>query len=580
MLRKTLIMLTYLLAAIAQPASAQDSIEGSWAGTLDIAGQMTLRVLVDVERDDGGLLTGTLDSPDQNAFDIPLENVALLNGAFSFSIASIGARYEGRWDEEALGWQGLFVQAGQTFPLLLTAAVETERPEPVQLPAQWDIPDDEALAALFDTRIAGRGGAGMVAGIVTPDGTRVIARSPADNASFNGDTVFEIGSMTKVFTALLLADMALTGEVSLDDPVEDYLPDGGTMPRRAGAQITLRHLAMHTSGLPRLPENMPYGDVDDPYADYTQAHLLDFLASYQLPRDIGSEYEYSNFGTGLLGYVLARAAGGDFTNDFEALVRIRILQKLGMKDTAITLSADQQARFAIPHDPYARPTSPWHLPSLGGAGALRSSANDMLIFLAAALDPQSPIGPAMALTLSERLGPADGPQTALGWMVMHPPSGEILHHGGGTGGFRTHMAVQPETGRAVVVLTNAAIEPSASDMAMHIIAGIPLAPEVPVPPPPAPVADRQEIVLSVQQLDHVTGTYQIAPGAVMVVAREGDGLTAQLTGQPAFPIFATAPLEFYWKVVEAQVAFAEQEGAVTGAILFQNGREIPMEKIQ
>ena len=186
----------------------------------------------------------------------------------------------------------------------------------------------------------------MVLGVLEPAGTRIVARGPAGAPAFDAGTVFEIGSMTKVFTALLLADMALKGEIALDDPVEKYLPDGATMPVRNGKAITLRHLTMQNSGLPRLPDNMPYADPEDPYADYTEQNLLDFLAGYELPRDPGAEYEYSNLGVGLLGHVLARAAG----KDYETLLRERILDPLGMDDTAIALSPAMQARFATPHD--------------------------------------------------------------------------------------------------------------------------------------------------------------------------------------------------------------------------------------
>ena len=264
------------------------------------------------------------------------------------------------------------------------------------------------------------------------------------------------------------------------------------MPVRNGKAITLRHLTMQNSGLPRLPDNMPYADPEDPYADYTEQNLLDFLAGYELPRDPGAEYEYSNLGVGLLGHVLARAAG----KDYETLLRERILDPLGMDDTAIALSPAMQARFATPHDPFMRPTKPWALPSLAGAGAMRSTAGDMLKFLAAALHPASPLAPAMAMTLSDRLGEADKQQTALGWMVGHPPSGEIVFHGGGTGGFRSFMVLQPAKSRAVVALTNSALEPSAQDIALHAIMGSPVAKAGPVPEAPPPVTTRQQVTLT------------------------------------------------------------------------------------
>ena len=574
MYRKVLSAMAGTTLLMAAPATAQDAV-GYCQGTLQITPQFALPLGVDLERGEDGRLTGTLDSPDQNAFGIPLTEVAAEGGVLSFQVQPLSASYVGRWDASAGAWNGTFTQARQVLPLVLTAGERPERRAPRPLPADWTPPGDAAIGALLETRIAARAGAGMVVGVVEPGGARIVARGPAGGSAFDGDTVFEIGSITKVFTALLLADMALKGEVALDDPAAKYLPHGAAMPSRNGKQITLRQLSLQTSGLPRLPDNMPHGDLEDPYADYAEQHLLAFLAGHELARDPGSEYEYSNFGVGLLGYLLARAAG----TDYETLVRQRILGPLGMDDTAIALSPDQRQRFAPAFDIYMRPTKPWQLPAFAGAGALRSTANDMARFLSAALEPASPIGQAMKLTLSDRRGEAGKQQTALGWMIGPAPGGELLVHGGGTGGFRTFVALQRDTGRAVVALTNSAVEPSAEGIALHLLVGSPVANVLPIPPaPPAPEA-REEIALTPAELDHVAGTFQLAPGAQVTVRREGEQLMAQITGQPAFPIYPSAPLEFFWRVANAQVRFLEEGGKVTGAVLTQDGRTVEMEKV-
>lgn len=571
MLHRILMALAGLLLLTAVPVRAQDA-GGYWLGTLAISPSMNLRLGISIASDAAGALTGAADSPDQHAFDIPMAGVFAADGSLTFAIPAVGAQYEGRWNAEASAWEGTYFQAGQAWPLVLRSAERPERTAPPPIPVEWMIPADGAIGTVLERRLAGRDGAIMVVGLIEPGETRVISHGP----SADSNTLFEIGSMTKVFTALLLADMVLSGEVGLDEPAERYLPTGADMPRRGDREITLRHLTMQNSGLPRLPDNMPFADPSDPYADYTEALLLEFLSRYELPRDPGAEYEYSNLGVGLLGYALSRAGG----RDYYTLLRTRILEPLGMHDTVIALSGDQQARFAAGHDEYMRPAAPWHLPTLAGAGALRSTANDMLRFLAATLDPGSPIAPSMKLLLSDRLGETGGPQTAMGWMILPPPSGEVLHHGGGTGGFRTHMALQPATGRAVVVLSNAAVEPSTEDIALHLLAGLPLAPESPVPPAPPSVPVRDAVELSAAQLGHVTGSYRLAPGVTLEVRRDGESLTAQLTGQPAFPIYPSERLEFFWRAVDARLRFTEEAGAVTGGVLFQNGREIPLTRIQ
>ena len=180
-------------------------------------------------------------------------------------------------------------------------------------------------------------GVGIVVGVIEPQGRRFVSYGSLQKGGTrrpDADTVFEIGSVTKVFTSLLLSDMVQRGQVSLDDPVSKYLPDGVKVPERNGRAITLVDLATHTSGLPRLPGNLHPKDPANPYADYSSEQLYEFLSTYQLPRDVGSKFEYSNLGGGLLGFALARRAG----TDYESLVRSRITAPLGMKSTGITLS--------------------------------------------------------------------------------------------------------------------------------------------------------------------------------------------------------------------------------------------------
>ncbi|MEN7536097.1 serine hydrolase [Aurantiacibacter flavus] len=573
----TLCALALLSVAAVAPAQEPGRTEGLWTGSMAITPSQTLQIVVEIARDANGTLTGTLDSPDQNSFGIPLTAIEASDTALAFALPAAEASYAATWVPEAEAWQGTFTQAGQSWPLTLQRLDASQRPRRSALPANWQVPASDALAPLLAQRVAERPGAGFVLGISENGARRIVTAQPQGGPIFDGNTVFEIGSITKVFTALLLADMALKGEVSLDDPVETYLPAGVRMPRGAsGSEITLRHLSLQTSGLPRLPDNMPFGDPADPYADYTEAMLLDFLAGYSLPREVGARYEYSNLGVGLLGYVLARAAG----TDYASLVTERILDPLGMEDTAIVLRPDMQGRFAEPHDEYLRVAKPWNMSVLVGAGGLRSTADDLLTFAEAAMDPASPIAEAMALTLSERTDQAGTDnQTALGWMILPAPGGEVLNHSGGTGGFRSHLAVQPETARAVVGLTNSAAEPSAADLAFHALLGTPRAAEANVPPAPQPVPDRQEITLPPEALAPLVGTYRMANNARLAITREGSQLFAQLTSQPAFPIFAEGPREFFLKVVNARLVFAGDGDRITGLTLYQNGAEVPFDRI-
>ena len=297
---------------------------------------------------------------------------------------------------------------------------------------------------------------GIVVGVIDSTGRRTVSYGKFDaddKRAVDADTIFEIGSVTKVFTSLLLADMVQRGEAALTAPVAKHLPSGVKTPQRNGRQITLEDLATHTSGLPRLPSNLHPKDSANPYVDYSVEQLYEFLSGYQLTRDIGSQYEYSNLGGGLLGHVLARQAG----IDYEKLVRSRICEPLGMRSTGITLSDEMKTRFAVGHDATMQRVAYWDLPTLAGAGALRSTVNDMLTFVGANLGyVKSPLAPAMAAMLAvHRPTGTPGLEIGLGWHILTHDGHEIVWHNGGTRGFRSFIGFERKTGAGVVVLSNA-----------------------------------------------------------------------------------------------------------------------------
>src|SRR6266404_338219 len=313
-------------------------------------------------------------------------------------------------------------------------------------------PDAEVLAILKE-RVESKRSAGIVVGILDEGGRRVVACGNAGSADkpLDGNSLFEIGSITKVFTSSLLAEMVRRGEVRLEDPASKYLPDSARLPSRNGKGITLLDLATQTSGLPRLPGNLAPKDPKNPYADYTVEQLYDFLSHYTLTRDIGEKYEYSNLGVGLLGHILARKAG----MSYEELVTKRILEPLGMKDTGITLSAPMRARLAPGHDAGGAPVGNWDVPVLAGAGALRSTANDMLKFLAANLDAgDGPLPSALRETHKARR-PTGMPQLeiGLGWHIFHRFDNDLVWHNGGTGGYHSWIGFLAARRVGVVVLS-------------------------------------------------------------------------------------------------------------------------------
>jgi len=451
--------------------------------------------------------------------------------------------------------------------VLASAAVAAAQPAP-----QTAMPSDSEIRQILVDRIdVQQQSVGIVVGVIGPDGRRVIAYGhleKGDPRPLNGDTIFEIGSATKAFTSLLLADMVQRGEVALDDPVTKYLPPGVKMPERNGRSITLIDLATHTSGLPRLPANLMPKDPANPYADYSVEELYQFLSTYQLTRDIGSQYEYSNLGGGLLGHVLARRAG----MDYEALVRSRICDPLGMNSTRITLTPEMKARLAVGHNAALEPVESWDSPALAGAGALRSSANDLLTFLAANLGyTKSPLAPAMAAMLKVRR-PTGRPdlEIALGWHILTTNGKEIVWHNGGTGGYRTFMGFDPRSRIGVVVLSNAETAAGVDDIGRHLLdTSIPLT----KPPSDAPKPkEHKEVTVDTKLFDGYVGRYQFAPNIIMTVTRDGDHLFAQLTGQPKAEIFPEGERDYFYKVVDAQITFVtDSQGRAAELTLHQNG---------
>ncbi|MEA2336910.1 MAG: hypothetical protein QOE82_917 [Thermoanaerobaculia bacterium] len=434
------------------------------------------------------------------------------------------------------------------------------------------LPDKDIRAILADRIDVQHQSVGIVVGVIDPSGRRVVAygNTAKGGKLVDADTVYEIGSITKVFTSLLLADMAQRGEVALTDPVSKYLPPNVKVPERGGKKITLIDLATHTSGLPRMPTNFHPKDAANPYADFTVAQLYEFLATVELTRDIGSKYEYSNLGGGLLGHALARRAG----TDYETLVRTRILEPLAMKSTAITLSKSMKERLATGHDGALQPVSNWDIPTLAGAGALRSTTNDLLTFVGANLGiGKTPLAPAMAAMLATRR-PTGNPnlEIALGWHVLTRNGQEIVWHNGGTGGYRTWIGFDPKSRTGVVVLSNTSTAVGPDDIGLHL-----LDPAVPLL---QPAKERHEVKVDAAVLEKYVGRYQLAPNFIITVTRQGDQLFAQATDQPRLEIFAESPREFFLKAVDAQLTFVvDDTGRATSIVLHQNGNNTPGNQI-
>jgi D-alanyl-D-alanine-carboxypeptidase/D-alanyl-D-alanine-endopeptidase len=319
--------------------------------------------------------------------------------------------------------------------------------------------DVDAIQAFLRANL-GNTNAGMVIGLVDERGSRVLAVGKLDNGTpqeVNSDTVFEIGSVTKTFTTLLLQDMVERGEVKLDDPVAKYLPASVKVPARNGKRITLLDLATHTSGLPRDPSNLTpgHGLPENAFADYTVEKLYAFLSSFALDREPGAKFEYSNVGMALLGHILVLKTG----TNYEGLVVERICRPLKMNSTRITLTPQLRARLARGHDQLGKPAPNWEFQVYDAAGGLRSTANDLMKYVSAnlGLTPSSLTSLMQRTHVIRHKQTSDHGDTAMAWYdrgAYQPPGMELIGHAGATGGYGTFIGFDKRQ-RGVVVLTTA-----------------------------------------------------------------------------------------------------------------------------
>jgi D-alanyl-D-alanine-carboxypeptidase/D-alanyl-D-alanine-endopeptidase len=293
---------------------------------------------------------------------------------------------------------------------------------------------------------------GIVVGIVTPCGREVYAYGKtvlSGGQAVDENTVFEIGSIGKTFTALLLADMIERNEVSFDDPIEKYLTGGVTVPKFDGQSIRLIDLATQTSGLPLIPDNLP-ADEMSPYANYTVEQMYEALAQIHLTHQIGLRYEYSNLGMGLLGHILSLRS----SMSYEALVVTRITNELGMSATRSRLTPEMQDHLATGYrDGEQFPL--WYNPTLAGAGDLRSTVHDLLTYLAAYVGlTNSSLYDAMQVTLEPRYPIDSTMKIGLAWQIHTRGEPRIVEHLGATGGYYGYAGFVEDKQTGVVVLTN------------------------------------------------------------------------------------------------------------------------------
>jgi CubicO group peptidase (beta-lactamase class C family) len=378
------------------------------------------------------------------------------------------------------------------------------------------------------------------------------------------NTIYEIGSISKVFTGILLAQQVLDGDLKLEDEINNFLPDDIKIPVMGDKEITFGNLTDHTSGLPRMPSNFSPANRHNPYADYTVDQMYESISNYHAVRTVGSEYEYSNIAQGLLGHLLAM--NKDLT--YEELMVQTIANPLDMNETRIELTQRMKENFALGHS-RGKVVENWDIPTLAGAGAIRSSTSDLAKFISANLGyMSSSLMEAMELSHQIRHDKADEASIAMAWHIMKGDKGDIICHGGGTGGYRTFVGFVKETGKGVVLLSNSS--EGADDIGYYLLdSGSKLAKFK---------SDAVDVPKST--LEQFVGLYELQPELKINITRERKQLFGQATGQERFGIYPENDTVFYLTVVDAKIVFHIEKDAVVSLTLFQRGHETLGKKIE
>jgi len=375
-------------------------------------------------------------------------------------------------------------------------------------------------------------------------------------------TLFEIGSITKTFTTSMAALLSVENKLKFSDRAQVYLPSKMILPEKNGKVITIEHLATAHSALPRMPKNFSPKDAANPYIDYTEDFLTAFISNCELTRDPGVQYEYSNLGMGLLGYILTRIE----EKPYPKLVTELITKPLGMNQTFVSGTSKEKNLASGYADNTEVKAWTWNNESvLTGAGGLVSNAEDMMKFMIAQLTPSNTqLSKAFGLTHTIRAD-AGAMKIGYGWHIRDE---KIVWHNGGTGGFRSFAGFDQSKNKAVVVLTNS--NTGADDLGFHLLND-----------QYELKALKKPLTVSEAVLNNYVGTYEIAPTFSIAVTLENGALMIQATNQPKVNIYPESETKFYLKIVEAQIEFfKDATGKVEKLELHQGGAIMPGKKVK
>jgi serine-type D-Ala-D-Ala carboxypeptidase/endopeptidase len=293
--------------------------------------------------------------------------------------------------------------------------------------------------------------AGLAVGVIDRDTSYTLGYGTVSRYSRSapdGRTIFEIGSVTKTFTALMLAGLAARGSLKLDDPVENFLPRSVRVPSLAGVKITTRHLLTHTSGLPRDPDN--YTPGSNPFLGYSRQSLFNFLNSCVLTRAPGTFLEYSNLGFALLGVQIESLTQQDYESALQSLV----CRPLGLRDTGTRLGSERLKRYAKGHTASGVEIEPWEFGAMVSCGGIGSTAEDMVTYMRAQMGQGAGGLEAAIDSCHTENFRFNWIVIGLSWYLRGADGQPVILHNGRTGGYSSMLLFSPAERRGVVVLSS------------------------------------------------------------------------------------------------------------------------------
>ena len=437
--------------------------------------------------------------------------------------------------------------------------------------AQGDFPHAKKIDALVAPWVKHRKANAISIGVISGGKTWT-----AHYGSLNGDgkqapddrTLYEIGSITKVFTSLLLADAVESGTLKLSDSISHVMTELRTKNPTVGESVTFQHLSHHNSGLPVSPSNIHPDDSTNPFRGYDRTLLTDYMSSVKPTRKPGEAYEYSNLAVGLLGDLLSRQSGISYGE----LLKQKITGPLKMMDTSVSPSAEQTTRVAPPFNAALLADRKWDFDLLAGCGAIRSTVSDMLLFMEASQkSPDGLLGKAIELAWKQHKPAKDSERAmGLGWMIAG--DGSTRWHNGQTGGYQSMMLVSRVTGTAVVLLCNTAGSgvDQLGEQIFQAALGMNVKPK-----------SFDEFNVDPKEAARFAGKYQLAPGVEINVQVKNGRMMAQLTGQQFLSLEPKSKTEWRYQLVDAVLEFElPKTGPSNKVTLHQNGRDMPAPRIK